>query len=183
MKKIVEKNIYIILIILTIIFATLFTFSVRTESNDSLWNFSNTYKMYNGGTIYNDNNVIITPIFFEIGLIIFKLFGANVFIYGVYNVLIWTVLIFFVLKLFLTLEIKKNISCIMSILILLCSATLVAVGANYSVLALLFVIIRSIFSTKIQSKENQYYFTRNNVLFNIFHKAKYWCFLHYCNYL
>lgn len=150
MKKILEKNIYIILAILAIIFATLFTFSVRTDSNDSLWNFANTYKMYNGGTIYNDNNVIITPIFFDIGVIVLKLIGANIFAYGIYNVLIWTILILFVFKLVLTLKINKNIAFGISVLFLLCSATLVAVGANYSILAMLFVIIRTKSTVKIQ---------------------------------
>ena len=41
-----------------------FIYLILVVSNDELWNFQNIYKMINGYTIYNDSNVIITPIFF-----------------------------------------------------------------------------------------------------------------------
>ena len=146
MKKFFEKYIYIILIVLTILFTTFVTFSYRTDNNDGLWNFANTYKMYNGGIIYNDNNVIITPLFFDIGLIIFKILGVNLFVFGIYNILIWTVWIILVFKLFLTLEMKKTTAWIMSIIILFSQFQIIAGGANYNVLVMVFVTLRYNFS-------------------------------------
>ena len=46
------------------IFSAVIIFQVPVSAEDELWNFQNIYKMVNGYTIYQDANVIITPIFF-----------------------------------------------------------------------------------------------------------------------
>ena len=52
---------------------------------DELWNFSNTYKMLNGFMIYKDINVIITPLYFYLGMLILHIFGTNLFAFKIYN--------------------------------------------------------------------------------------------------
>ena len=54
-----------------------FIYLVLVTSNDELWNFQNIYKMINGYKIYNDSNVIITPIFFYLGAIFLEIFSAK----------------------------------------------------------------------------------------------------------
>lgn len=61
----IKEHKYIIgLLLISIIVISGYTFFIELKSNDILWNLSNIYKMYNGGKIYNDCNVITTPIFF-----------------------------------------------------------------------------------------------------------------------
>ena len=52
---------------------------------DELWNFSNCYKMFEGYKIYRDLNVIITPLFFYTAQVFFKLFGATILSFKIYN--------------------------------------------------------------------------------------------------
>ena len=49
---------------------------IKTVPTDEMWNFQNIYKMYNGYKIYIDANVVTTPIFHFIGMIIFKLLNC-----------------------------------------------------------------------------------------------------------
>ena len=63
-------SIYILLILISCFF-------YPNISCDEIWNFQNIYKMYNGFIIYKDCNIIITPIFFVIGNLLFKIFNAN----------------------------------------------------------------------------------------------------------
>ena len=77
-KQHLEKHeiIYILILIIFAISCRSFNISELT-SNDELWNFSNIYNMTCGFTIYKDINVIITPLFFWIGTLLFKIFGSN----------------------------------------------------------------------------------------------------------
>lgn len=54
----IDVVIIILLLITPIIFCTYMGFE------DELWNFANTYKIYNGYKVYKDINIIITPLFF-----------------------------------------------------------------------------------------------------------------------
>lgn len=62
-----KKKQYLKIAIILIIILSAFTFNMKLEVGDDLWNFSNIYKMTNGYTIYKDINVIITPLFFYLG--------------------------------------------------------------------------------------------------------------------
>ena len=91
MKNIISKqinfikkhdNIFAIILFFLSIFGI--TINVFITNSDELWNFQNIYKMYNGFQIYKDANVIVTPLFFWIGEFLFKILGANFFIFRVY---------------------------------------------------------------------------------------------------
>ena len=69
MKKIinnVKKHDNIFMFLWIMIMATTITYNIPIDANDELWNFSNIYKMHNGYVIYQDMNVIITPLYVDI---------------------------------------------------------------------------------------------------------------------
>ena len=55
--------------VLSLILIYTFIYLVIINSGDEVWNFNNVYKMYNGYTLYNDTNLIITPFFFYIAYV------------------------------------------------------------------------------------------------------------------
>ena len=70
--------IYFLLIALIIYF---FSFPSKLPY-DPLWNFQSIYKITNYGSIYTVNNVIHTPLYFEIGKVFFKILGSNFVTYS-----------------------------------------------------------------------------------------------------
>ena len=70
-----------ILVFLLIVFSLLgSTLCITLSNGDELWAFQNVYKIYNGFQIYEDANVICTPLFFFVGNFIFHILGANFFV-------------------------------------------------------------------------------------------------------
>lgn len=113
---------------------------VKTILEDEIWNFQNIYKMYNGYQIYIDANVITTPLFHYIGLIIFKIMGANFFVFKIYNVLIFLFLYLGIYKVFKSLNIRKLYSFFFTGIIVLLSNEIIYSAANYNTLVITFVI-------------------------------------------
>ena len=71
MKEIIKKHDNIIILFIMLLISSSFLLAVPLDANDELWNFSNVYKMVNGYQIYEDLNVIVTPLFFYLGKINF----------------------------------------------------------------------------------------------------------------
>ena len=113
---------------------------VKTIPEDEMWNFQNIYKMYNGYKIYIDVNVITTPLFHIIGLILFKIFGANFFVFRIYNVFICLFLYLGIYKIFKALKINKMYSFSFAIIIFLLSKSIIYSTVNYNNLVITFVI-------------------------------------------
>lgn len=137
MKK-YQSNLMITLFFIAIFTIILFN-SLFTTLNpyDETWNFQSIFKMYQGGTLYVDNNVIDTPIFFALGNLLFHIFGANFLIFRIYGTFLFFIkylLMFFILK-------KLGSSKLHSILYLSLWLTLdsnnFACGANYNQFALI----------------------------------------------
>lgn len=118
-----------------------FIYLVLVTSNDELWNFQNIYKMINGYKIYNDSNVIITPIFFYLGAIFLEIFSAKFVVFRIYNII--SVIILFVIsyKIMKKLDLSKNLIAVyLSLLFLLMFQSIVA-GANYNTLGCIFILL------------------------------------------
>lgn len=149
------------IIIFTLLAMSIFAIVLNTEFaiNDELWNFSNIYKMCNGFEIYKDLNVIITPLFFYLGELLFKVFGANYFVFRIYNTVIYTLFYYLIYRLFITLKVEKKISITYVVMLLIPTAMMFPQGANYNVLAFDFVILGVILYIKHQSNR-----TKNNIL-------------------
>ena len=75
---------------------------------DELWNFANAYKMFEGYTIYKELNVIVTPLFFYIAQLFFKIFGATLLSFRIYNFVISSILIILIYKILGTLKIVRR---------------------------------------------------------------------------
>lgn len=105
-KKIKEKDLEVLLLIILIV---LLPASFKELSaDDELWNFSYIYKMNLGFIPYKDLNIITTPLFHMLGLVILTLFGINYFGFHIYNLIIFTALFFLVYKIFKNLKINKK---------------------------------------------------------------------------
>ncbi len=127
-------SIYILLILISCFF-------YPNISCDEIWNFQNIYKMYNGFIIYKDCNIIITPIFFVIGNLLFKIFNANLLTFKFYNLLIFASFPTSLYSLFITLDFNKRKAFLFSATIFSTFASGIKTGANYNILAIVFVII------------------------------------------
>ena len=163
MKKIIEKikkkeDVFIFLLIAFSLIGI--TLNVKLDASDELWNFQNIYKMYNGFVIYKDANVICTPLFFYIGNLLFRVLGANFFVFRIYSIVIYSVYIFVNYKILVKLKINKKISYILVILLMIWgNYTIPRVMANYNYLAIDIVLIGILL---ILNKKD--YFSNKNII-------------------
>ncbi len=145
---------YIFIIIIGIGMFIGLILSKKIDASDELWNFQNLYKIYNGYGIYTDTNIIITPLFFYIGLIFMKIFGATLFSFRIYAIFI-AVLMYMSLYSLINVIIKKKVYSFTytTIIIFLLKTTLYA--ANYNTLAMCFVLIGLTLYFKIYEKRDK----------------------------
>lgn len=137
----IKKYDNLILGIAVFIFSSIMIFQVGISTDDELWNFQNIYKMVNGYPIYQEGNVIITPIFFWIGEILFKLLGANYFIYRLFDACIYSSMILIIYNILKQLKIEKRNALMYTLIVHYFIHTIVLGGANYNTLALTFVLL------------------------------------------
>ena len=136
-----DKKKCILFCILIFVPICLYSFLLKVDVGDEIINMQSTVKMLNGNLIYKDFNVIITPLFFYIGKMILTLFGKNIFVFRIYNVLIYEFLFIALYKLLKKLNIKEEISQLGILFILALSTIFIQVGANYNILAIAFYIL------------------------------------------
>lgn len=145
MQNKIEKNIIknkrMIVILFIIISVSTFAFNVEVGSNDELWNFSNIYKMTNGETIYKDCNVIITPLFFYLEVLIFKIFGSNYLVFRISNVFIFTMFYILIYNILSKLEVVPTRKFLYLISIIALTYGMITSGANYNILAINFALL------------------------------------------
>lgn len=131
-KAILEIAVAILLFCLPL---CLISLNAELIVGDEIWNFQNIHKMINGATMYENCNIIITPIFYLIGYCFVKLITGTILGFRIYNVFIFLGLLSTCYGLFRTLKIKKIKSFIYTLLIFLFVMPYITVGANYNVLA------------------------------------------------
>lgn len=152
------ENIFVIILLFISLIGV--SFYINLDVNDELWNFQNVYKMYNGYQIYEDANVICTPLFFYIGNLLFNILGANFFVFRIYNILIFLFFYFLIYKILRTMKVNMKISLACTfILLIFQDYSLVRVMANYNSLALVF----SLFGIYLLIK-NQIEMSNKNIL-------------------
>lgn len=133
-----HKIIYSALLILFCFSGLILSFN-KIELTDELFTFANTYKLHNGVSLYSENNVIDTPLFFYIGNIFLSVLGTNFFAYKIYGIVIFEVIFLISLNILRKLKVLTGRAVVYILLILLpFTKTLFVNGANYSTLALLF---------------------------------------------
>lgn len=129
-------NLIIFLIIIIVVVPN--TISKDLQPYDNLWNFGNIYKISEGQLIYRDINIIQTPIFFDIGALLFKITSANYLIFIIYGIIIMTILYFLVYRIARTLKINKIFSILITLIIMFMTTNVMCYGANYNMLAFVF---------------------------------------------
>lgn len=139
-KKFVEKHDEIFVTILIFIISLGYSLYVKTCVGDEVWNFQNIYKIYNGYKIYVDANVITTPIFHFIGALVFKIFGANFFVFRMYSLVIYTIFFVGIYKLFKCLKIDNKSAFFLLIIFFALQYDLVISSANYNSFAIMLLV-------------------------------------------
>lgn len=150
-----------------IIFAAIVIFQVEIYTSDELWNFQNVYKMVNGYPIYQEANVIITPIFFWIGEILFKIFGTNYFIYRLYDAIIYATMILIIYNILKQVKIEKKKAFLYTLIIQYFIYTIVIGGANYNTLALTLVLLGIYISLKYKNSSKQFVLLNGIIMYLI----------------
>ena len=139
-KKFVEKHDEIFVTILIFIMSLGYSLYVKTCVGDEVWNFQNVYKIYNGYKIYVDANVISTPVFHFIGALVFKIFGANFFVFRMYSLVIYTIFFVGIYKLFKCLKIDNKSAFFLLIIFFALQCNLIIASANYNTFAIMFLV-------------------------------------------
>ena len=127
------SNIILVIILLSIPLA-LISLNSELIIGDELWNFQNIAKMLDGGKIYIDNNVIITPIFYIIGYCFVKFITGTILGFRIYNIIIFLGLLLSSFLLFRSLKIDKLKSFMYTLFVFLIIMPYISVGANYNIL-------------------------------------------------
>lgn len=139
-----HDNVFSLILIILSIYGV--TMDVILENADELWNFQNVYKMYNGIQIYNDINVIVTPLFFWIGKLLLTILGANLLTFRIYNIIIMTIFYFAIYLLLKKLDINKKVAMIIVLLLIPFKGYyLVLDQANYNEMAVMLCILGVLF--------------------------------------
>ena len=158
MRNIIEKvkqKDNVLLFLLMLFISAGIGLSLEFSSNDEIWNFQNVYKMYNGFKIYEDINVIITPLFFWCAEFIFQIFGANLVIFRLSHCFLMSILFVYTYKLLKKLQIPKLISAL--VVFMLCFQVffaLIRTAFNYNNMALLFFVIGVYYLINEKTRKN-----------------------------
>lgn len=141
MKEFIKKHDNISLTIIMVILSIAFSLMVSIETSDEIWNFQNVCKMVNGYKLYVDANVIITPIFFVIAKMMLQIFGTNIFVFRIYNVIIYVALILLIYNIFKALGLKKIEALFYTMIAKFALNQILLIGANYNTLAMVMVLL------------------------------------------
>ncbi len=136
-----KKNEIIKVSLLLVIPVIVFTYTLLVMPGDELYNFQSVCKMVNGYKIYQDFNVIITPLFFGIASLFQKLFGNYIIVFRFYGVLIGYLMYFAFYKLLIKFGVNEKVRITGLIAFILATLTIVYNGANYNTLAIALLLI------------------------------------------
>lgn len=149
----IKKHDNITMLFLFFVLSSTFAFYMPLDANDALWNFSNIYKMANGYQIYQELNVIITPLFFYIGKILFQIMGANYLTFSIYQTtIVYTFLFFMIYQLYKKIGIRK-INAILYTIIISIISIFTIIDASYNMLSMALVILG--ITQIVEKKENK----------------------------
>ncbi len=132
MKKKIKEILFIALLFL--IPTITIVLNAPLTIDDEIWNFQNVMKLSRGLTIYEDCNIIVTPLFFYIGEIFLKIFGNHLLAFRLYNVGIFTLLFIMIFIIFRSLKMDTNKSFLSTCFLYVVITPFIECGANYNVL-------------------------------------------------
>ena len=138
------------------------------KQTDEVTLFYETFKMNNGHPIYKEVNVLVTPLFFYIGLIIFKIFSPTYLTYRIFGTVIWTCLLYNTYSLLCTLKVNKKLTFLTIAFMPIFLRNAIVIGANYNVLAIALSILAINLYLKCENKDIKTYITQGIFIFLIF---------------
>ena len=144
---------------------TLMNFNMQSFSCDPIWLFHMMQKVSNGYLLYTDINAIVGPVFYVLGGIVFKIFGANFITFNIFGGVIYGAIAALFYNTVKEINVHENkMINILSILVLYFFTTYIGF-ANYNSL-LVFFIMCAIFVEirKVKNKGGKY----SNFLIGIF---------------
>lgn len=160
-----EKILIIILMLLMISGIILNTPITQTDESTL---FFETLKMYNGKLIYKDVNVLVTPLFFYMGLFIFNIFAPTYLVYRIFGIAIYLFLLYNIYSLLKELKVKNIIIFITIPILILFLRKIMKYGANYNILAIAISILAIKVYIKKQNKNNRFYIIQGILIFLVF---------------
>ena len=149
-KKFINKHDLLFIIIIMVIFNIIWIRTSILESMDEIWNFQNLYKIHQSNYIYEkDINIIITPLFFIIGEVFIKIFGANFFAFSIYSSVINVATVSIIFLIFKELKMNSKTRITLTIgLFFMINTIFFGNNANYNLLALLWCLISILIGQK-----------------------------------
>ena len=141
MSKLFKK---VLIYIPCVLLLTYFLLSMKflfIEPYDELWNFQNVLKMYNGNKIYSEINVIITPLFYYIGLGFLKILGPTLMSFRAYGIILNLIYLILIYLIYRQLKTSRHISLLFVTLIFFVVVKVLNSGANYNTLAIIFMFL------------------------------------------
>ncbi len=166
--NIIKKRFTIIILFFLFISVASIILNNPIRQTDESTLFGEVLKMYNGYSIYREINVLVTPLFFYIGLLFFKIFTANYLVFRIYGILIWCLLILSIYLLLKKIKIKNTYICIALMINILFLRDIITVGANYNILAITFCIFGMNHQISSKLKERNFYIIQGIFTFLIF---------------
>lgn len=162
----IDKYDTLIMILIIGIIVILEIFQGALIAEDSLFDFGNMYKLYQGKLIYKDVNILITPLFFIIGKLLLSIFHGNYLTFLLYGIIIMTLLYMIIYNIFKILKVKKQFAMIFTLSIVMMSIEIIKGGTNYNALGLIFVLLGIMYTLKnaenIQEKNKNFENTLNH---------------------
>ena len=153
LNKLKSKELDVLFMIVVIV--SILSLGALITPNDELWNFANSYKMFNGYKIYEQLNVIITPLFFYIAQLFFEVFGPTMLSFRIYNIAIYTLFFVLIYMIFKTLKITKKRAVFYTFFMIFIFNTMIPTGANYNIFAIIPILIAILLI--IKEKDNPFY--------------------------
>lgn len=163
-----DKKIIIISMIIIGLMLVIRIFSAPLVAGDEFLNYYNNLKIFNGEKMWEDVNIITTPLIYLLGNVFFKIFGTNFIIYKIYNLIINIIFFFLLYKTFRNLKINKLSSLIYTfILEIQVISHVVLWGATYNIIAIMFCLIGLNLNIK-RDKLKRYNFWQGLIIFLVF---------------
>lgn len=144
-------------------------FNQPVRQTDEVTLFGETLKMVNGDRIYQDINVLVTPLFFYLGWIIFKIFSANYLVYRCFGVAIFGILFLAINQLLKSFKIEGKYRIVVLLFLILFLKNVINVGANYNILAIAVSIYAIYYEIKnLEKKDTKFFIIQGILIFLIF---------------
>lgn len=137
MKKKLKNVLIYIPFILMIIYFIVSMKILPVEPYDELWNYQNVLKMYNGNKIYSEINVIITPLFYYLGLGFLKILGPTLMPFRVYGIILNLIYFSLIYLIYRQLNVSRHINLLFVTFTFFITVHVLNAGANYNTLAII----------------------------------------------